>query len=230
MSLKSHALHHISIITVLSCILDVYNWLCAGMIGFGWTHDAIYFACHMFMHFPCIHTPFQYTCYIWIVLELFWLSFFALPLFLLTLVMSMAPKRKSTPTQNPLRSGVSSSSNSAHISLRFRDDDAHKAFSENFSRHSIHSKRQVIMANFTNTDLPNVIHSQGWESLCDDPVTCPLVLIQKFYSNIHGIDRSISLFLTRILGTCIPVTPQVVANVLQVPRVEFLDYLSCEHL
>ena len=86
------------------------------------------------------------------------------------------------------------------------------------------------MANFTNTDLPNVIHSQGWESLCDNPVTCPLVLIQEFYSNIHGIDRSVSLFLTRILGTRIPVTPQLVTNVLQVPRVEFPDYLGCERL
>ena len=158
------------------------------------------------------------------------MSFFALPLFLLTLVMSMARKRKSTPTRNPLRSGASSSSNSAPISLRFRDDDAHKAFSENFSGRSIHSKRQVIMANFTNTDLPNVIHSQGWESLCDNPVTCPLVLIQEFYSNIHGIDRSVSLFLTRILGTRIPVTPQLVTNVLQVPRVKFPDYLGCERL
>ena len=56
------------------------------------------------------------------------------------------------------------------------------------------------------------------------------MLIQEFYSNIHGIDRSVSLFLTRILGTRIPVTPQLVTNVLQVPRVEFPDYLGCERL
>ena len=29
---------------------------------------------------------------------------------------------------------------------------------------------------------------------------------------------------------CIPVTPQLVADVLQVPRIEFLDYPSCERL
>ena len=57
---------------------------------------------------------------------------FSLPLFLFTLVVSMAPKHKSTPVRNPLRSGASSSSDSAPFSLRFRDDDAHKAFSENF--------------------------------------------------------------------------------------------------
>ena len=142
----------------------------------------------------------------------------------------MAPKRKSNPSQNPLRSGALSSSNPTPSHLRSCDENARKDFSENFSRRGVHSERRFILVDFADIDLPTVIHSQGWESLCDDPVTCPLVLIQKFYSNIHGIDRSASLFLTRILGTCIPVTPQVVANVLQVPRVEFLDYLSCEHL
>ena len=161
MSLKSHALHHISIITVLSSILDMCNWLCDGRIGLGWAHDVIYFACHMFMHFSCIRTPFQYICYIWIVLELFWLSLFSLPLFLFTLVIFMALKRKSTPAWNPLRSGASSSSDSAPISLWFYDDDAHKAFSENFSRHNIHSERQVILAYFVDIDLPEVIHSWG---------------------------------------------------------------------
>ena len=65
-----------------------------------------------------------------------------------------------------------------HLSnVRFRDDDAFKAVSENFSRRGIHSKRQVILSNFADTNLPFVIHSRGLESLCDVPVTCPLVLI-----------------------------------------------------
>ena len=100
-----------------------------------------------------------------------------LPLFLFMLVMSMTPKCKSTPTQNPLHSGASSSSDSAPLSLRFCDDDAHKAFSENFSRRGIHLERQVVLSDFANTDLPSVIHNMGWELLCDVPVTCPLVLI-----------------------------------------------------
>ena len=65
-------------------------------------------------------------------------------------------------------------------------------------RRSIHSERQVIMADFIDTDLPTVIHSQGWKSLCDVSVICPLVLIQEFYSNMHGIDRSVPLFFTRV--------------------------------
>ena len=92
--------------------------------------------------------------------ETFLIVSFSLPLFLFTLVMSMAPKCKSIPTRNPLRFEASSSSDSAPLSLRFRDDDAHKAFSENFSRRGVHSERQVILANFANIDLPIVIHSR----------------------------------------------------------------------
>ena len=89
---------------------------------------------------------------------------------------------------------------------------------------------QVILSNFANTDLPSVIHSRGWESLCDVPVTCPLVLIQEFYSNMHRIDLSVPLFFTRVQGTHIPVTPQLVVDVLHVPRIEFPNYPSCERL
>ena len=142
----------------------------------------------------------------------------------------MAPKRKSTPARNLLHSGASSSSDPSPSNVRFHDDDAFKAYSENFSRQGIHLECQVILSDFADTDLHFVIHSRGWESLCDVLVTCPLVLIQEFYSNMHRIDRSVPLFFTRIRGTCIPVTSQLVADVLRVPRIEFLDYPSCERL
>ena len=47
---------------------------------------------------------------------------------------------------------------------------------------------------------------------------------------MHGIDRSVPFFFTRVRGTRIPVTPQLVADVIQVLRIEFLDYLGCERL
>ena len=50
-------------------------------------------------------------------------SFFPLSL-LFTLVESMAPKRKSTSSQNPIRSGASSSSDPTPSHIRFRDKDA----------------------------------------------------------------------------------------------------------
>ena len=158
------------------------------------------------------------------------MSFLSLPLFLFTLVVFMAPKRRSTPARNFLHSGASSSSDPTLTHIQFCDDDAFKAFLENFSRQGIHSERQVLLSDIASIDLPSIIHSRGWESLCDIPVTCSLVLIWEFYSNMHGINRSVPFFFTRVRGTRIPITPQLVADVLRVPRIEFPDYLGCERL
>ena len=106
--------------------------------------------------------------------------FLSLPLLLLMLVVSMAPKRKSTPSQNPLRSGASSSSDPTPSHIRFYDKNARKDFSEKFSRRGVHLECRVILVDFAYTDLPTVIHSRGWESLCDVLVTYPSVLIQEF--------------------------------------------------
>ena len=177
--------------------------LCADWFGLGWAHDAICFAYHMFMHFPCIRISLFNILLLFELLGTFLIFFLSLPL-LFTLVVSMTPKRKSTPTRNLFHSGASSSSNSAPLSLRFRDDDAHKAFSENFSRWGVHSEHQVILADIADIDLPTVIHSREWESLCDVPITCPLVLIQEFYSNMREIDHSVPFLFTHDRGTRIP--------------------------
>ena len=47
---------------------------------------------------------------------------------------------------------------------------------------------------------------------------------------MHGIDHSVPLFFTRVRGMRIPITPQLVADVLYVPRIEFPDYPSYERL
>ena len=47
---------------------------------------------------------------------------------------------------------------------------------------------------------------------------------------MHGVNRLVPLFFTRVRGTRIPVTPQLVANVLHVPRIEFSDYPCCKRL
>ena len=47
---------------------------------------------------------------------------------------------------------------------------------------------------------------------------------------MHKIDRSVPHFITCVRGISIPVTPQLVANVLRVPRIEFPNYPSCERL
>ena len=83
---------------------------------------------------------------------------------------------------------------------------------------------------FFDIDLPTVIYSRGWESLCDISVTCPSVLIQEFYSNMHGFDFSVPLFVICVRGTCIVVTLNIVSDVLRVLRIEHPDYPGCDCL
>ena len=83
---------------------------------------------------------------------------------------------------------------------------------------------------FSDTDLTTIIYSRGWESLCVIPVNCPSVIIQEFYSNMHGFDYSVPQFITCVRGTHIVVTPDLISEVLHVSRVEFTDYPGCEHL
>ena len=93
----------------------------------------------------------------------------------------MAPKCKSTPSRNPLHSKASSSSSPfdptpSHV--WFHDEKAKSDFFENFSQCGIHSECQVVLLDLSDTDLPTVIYSRGWESLCGTSVTCPSVIIQ----------------------------------------------------
>ena len=145
----------------------------------------------------------------------------------------MAPKRKSIMSQNPLCSRASSSSSPSDPTpshVRFCNEKAKLDFLENFSRRGIHSERQVILSDFNDIDLPTVIYSRGWESLCGIPITCPSVIIQEFYSNMHGFDYSIPQFVTHVRGIRMVVTPCIVSEVLHVPRVVHPAYLGCERL
>ena len=148
---------------------------------------------------------------------------------LLALVFSMTPKRKCTPSQNPLRPGASSFDPPPSY-VRFHDEKAKSDFSKNFSRQGIHSERQVILSDFFETDLPTIIYSRGWESLCGIPVICLSMIIQGLYSNMHGFDTLVPHFITHVQGTHIVVTPDIVFKVLHVPRVAHPNYPSCDRL
>ena len=111
------------------------------LVGLDWAEPMMQFLLHITC--SCISHAyvllFHYTCYIELFGAFLIVSFFPLSL-LFTLVVSMTPKRKSTLSQNPLRSGASSSSDpTPHI--RFRDEDAQKDFSKNFSRRGVHLER-----------------------------------------------------------------------------------------
>ena len=90
--------------------------LCAGRIGLGWTHDVL----TLHVTCSCIFHPFVHLFNILIILNCFrafLIALFSLPLLLVTLVVSMAPKRKSTPARNSLHSSAFSSSNHAPLSF-----------------------------------------------------------------------------------------------------------------
>ena len=141
----------------------------------------------------------------------------------------MAPKRKSILSWNPLCSGASSSDPTS-LSVRFCDEKACQDFSENFSWHGIHSERRVILSNIFDTALPTIIHSRGWESLCEIPVSYPTIIIHEFYSNIHGFDTFIPQFVTQVWGIRIVVTPELIFDELHILQVEIPYYPSCPRL
>ena len=73
----------------------------------------------------------------------------------------MEPKRKSVMFWNPLHSRASTSFDPIPSFIQFRDENAKIDFFENFSRRGVHSERQVILSDFSDIDLPTVIHSRG---------------------------------------------------------------------
>ena len=144
---------------------------------------------------------------------------------------TMAPKvRKSTLARNPLSSGSSSSAPIPSLHVQFRDEKAWKDFLENFQECGVHPKRHVILSDFSDTPLPTVIRTRGWESLLESPLRCPIMFIQEFYSNIHSIDTSVPRFATTFWDTRIVVTPDPISKVLHVLRVGHPNYPSFKRL
>ena len=136
--------------------------LCCVLVGLNWAEPLMYFkfACHVFMHFHAyIHSIFYILLYY--VVGAFLTLSLSLSLSLsLALVCSMAPKRKSTPSRNPLRSKASSSfpSDPTPSHVWIRDEKAKLDFSE---KRGIHLEHQVVLSYFYNIDLPTVIYSRG---------------------------------------------------------------------
>jgi len=141
----------------------------------------------MLMHFSCMCTFVSIYYYIELFGAYLYVSFS--PSLFLALVCSMAPKRKSTPSWNPLRFGASSSDSTPSY-VRFCDEKAKSDFSENISRQGIHSEHQVSLLDFSDIDISTVI-----------PVTCPSVIIQEFYSNMTDL-TTLYLILSLAFKVC----------------------------
>ena len=135
-----------------------------------WAETMMHFSLHA--TWSCIvyaYIPFHFLCD-----TICWWCFFAS--LSLSHSLHMVPKPKTTPSRNPLRSRALSSDFSP-LHVKFQDEKACQDFSENFSKHGIHSECHVILSEFSDTTLPTVIHSWGWESLCEILVSCPSVTI-----------------------------------------------------
>ena len=158
------------------CVIIMLKW-CV-LVGLDWVEPMM----SLLLHITCsciFHAYIHLFLYI-LILNCLVLLYLSLSLSLSFVSCSMAPKRKSIPSWNPLHSGASSSSSpsdSTPSHVRFCDDKAHKDFSENFSWRGIHSKIQVVLSDFFNTNLPTIIYSRCWESLCGISVTCPFVIM-----------------------------------------------------
>ena len=104
----------------------------------------------------CIHT-FSFPCLVLFVMVLIYLS----PSLSLLNSLHMASKCKSAPSWNPFRFGASFF-DPTPLHVWFCDEKALQDFSENFSKHGIHSERHVILSDFSDTTLLTVNHRRGW--------------------------------------------------------------------
>ena len=101
---------------------------------------------------------------------------------------------------------------------------------EKFQECDVHPKRHVILSDFFDTPLPAVIRTRGWESLLESPLRCPIMFIQEFYSNIHGINTSVPWFSMTFRGTRIVVTLDLISEVPHVPQLALPNFPNYDHL
>ena len=118
-------------------------WTVYVLVGLDWVEPMMLFT----LHITC--SCFLHSIYL-CIFELFGtflsVSFFPPPpsLSLVNISVSMAPKRKSTSYQNPLRSKASTSSDPTPFSIRFRDENARNDFLEKFSRWGVHVRINAL--------------------------------------------------------------------------------------
>ena len=123
------------------CMFTLLKWLCAGRIGLGWVEPIMFLLLYITCSCVFINTYLQFFIFWYTNCVGAFLLVSLSPSLLLLVSCVMAPKWKSILSQNPLCSGIStSSSNPIPSSIRFYDEKARKDFSENISRRGIYSK------------------------------------------------------------------------------------------
>ena len=123
--LKHHALHYICIITMFHAFKYVFTLLqCYVLVGLDWAKPIMYLNLHVTCSCIFMHTYLHFFIFLYIDVFGAFLCVSLSPSLFLSVSYIMAPKRKSTPSQNPLRSRASSSSDPTPSHVRFRNDKA----------------------------------------------------------------------------------------------------------
>ena len=153
-------MHYNNVSCILRCVFTLLQ-TCV-LVGLDWAEPMMFLLLHITCSCIFMHTYDTFSIFLYV--ELFWDSsnclFLPLSL-LLSFSCVMAPKQKSTPSQNSLHSGASTSFDPTPSNVRFRDENAKSDFFENFSRRGVYSERQVILSGFFDTDLPTIIYNKG---------------------------------------------------------------------
>ena len=126
-----------------SCILDacLRCWNDYVLVGLDWVEPIMFLLLYITCSCVFINTYLQFFIFWYTNCVGAFLLVSLSPSLLLLVSCVMAPKWKSILSQNPLCSGIStSSSNPIPSSIRFYDEKARKDFSENISRRGIYSK------------------------------------------------------------------------------------------
>ena len=142
----------------------------------------------------------------------------------------MSPKCKSTPSRNPLHFGASSSADTTPFFVRFHDEKARSDFFwELFlTRHSFGTPRRLVELL---RHWPSHCHLQSGSGVTVWRLGHMFIRADLGVLLQHALIR---LFSTSFHYSCsryrIVVIPEIVSDMLRVPRVEHPDYPGCDRL
>ncbi|KAL2506585.1 Uncharacterized protein Adt_22206 [Abeliophyllum distichum] len=135
----------------------------------------------------------------------------------------MAPKRKDPPTKKGKEKVGSSSSRRQLVEtnvddggiLRFRGLEEAHIYKRWLLKKNLWAEREVILSNFSFSEMANLINSCGWERVAGKPHLAYQLLVKEFLANFnHTIEEPEAdhRYTTWVHGKWIKFSPTVVAN------------------
>ncbi|KAB1203413.1 hypothetical protein CJ030_MR8G000562 [Morella rubra] len=133
------------------------------------------------------------------------------------------PKRptskKSKPTKKPSKKQAVNPNPD-----RFVDAHAHELMGSTYAKRKPLYEREVILSEFWDTIIPTQFESRGWVSFLTDVVSPYENMVKEFFVNVHDIDDKLFSFYSYLRGQKFQVTPELVARIVELPRVSHPTY------